>query len=429
MREKTYRRQGSCCRSRGTGWSWVAWLGCFSLVTLGSAFAGCKSSSPPPPKPASTPAQQQTAGEEPWVSLFEGDPESLREFQEIQAELRSSRYAEAVKRLEDMLARSPRALWAEAVAYHLAQAYRMTNDSRRALRELDLFLERYPASPRASRALVSKGEILFAMGSTSRALGEVTPASRMYLDQAIRVFQEVRKKYPGDRNLQAEMVYFLGNAYVTLVDFARARESLQKVLEEYGDTSFAPQALYALAGVCLSEGDVDGAERAYGELTDRYPQTGYAAKAKKKLEGIGLVGTRAPPLQIKEWIGTPAAEARELKGKPVLLSFWAIWCPHCRRSIPRMNVLVQRYADRGLQVVGLTRERAGKPPTEIQDYIATQTMLYPTGVDDGSKTSESYLIGDIPRAAIVDSEGIIGWYGHPDQLTDQVVRSFLKGSS
>ena len=429
-------------RDRGSGFPWVVWFGCAWLVLASPAFPGCKPSNPAPGKApastsastASTPAaqpapQNKGAGEDYWVSLFQGDPDSLREFQEIQAELRSASNAEAVKRLEGMLAKSAGAPWAEAVEYHLAQAYRIMNDLRRALRQLDAFLDHYPQSPQAPRVLVNKGEILYAIGRDTRAEGEVNPASKMYLDQAARVFQEVQKKSPGDRSLQAEMETYLGNTYVTMGDFIRARAAFQKVIDEYGDTSSAPSALFAQAGVCLSEGDTDGAERAYGELTDKYPQTAYADKAKKKLESIGLVGTQAPPLQIKEWIGTPTAEAREFKGKPVLLSFWAVWCPHCRRGIPRMNALAERYAAKGLEVVGVTRERPGKPSTEIQEYIASHPMRYPTGVDEGSKTSVAYLVTDIPRVVIVDAEGKIGWYGHPEQLTDQVVESFLKGSS
>src|SRR5260370_32162203 len=48
----------------------------------------------------------------------------------------------------------------------------------------------------------------------------------------------------------------------------------------------------------------------------------------------------------------------ELNGKPVLVEFWATWCPPCRKSIPHLNEIYSKYKAQGLEIVGITDEDA-----------------------------------------------------------------------
>jgi len=184
-----------------------------------------------------------------------------------------------------------------------------------------------------------------------------------------------------------------------------------------------------LAGLRLGEADLEGAEKAFREITDRYPETRLARKAQNKLEGIELVGSQAPPLQVKEWIGEAPPEGGIYGGKLTLLSFWAIWCPHCKRNIPKIEGLLETYATKGVSVVGVTREREGQGADKVREYVDSHPMDYPTAVDEDGKTSQALVVKSIPCVVAVDSHGRICWHGHPDHLSGKVIESLLQPSS
>lgn len=64
-----------------------------------------------------------------------------------------------------------------------------------------------------------------------------------------------------------------------------------------------------------------------------------------------MVGQKLPDAPLNFVGKTP-----DWKGKPLLLEFWATWCPPCRQSIPHLNEIFTKYKDRGLMVVGVTDE-------------------------------------------------------------------------
>lgn len=397
-----------------------------ALLLAGSPFAGCKSSPPAPDaKPAG--AEEPAADRQDRVAvLFKDDPESYKIFQSVQEDYRTSRFEEAVNKLETLLAQSPNAPWAEVVQFQLAQSFRVQGRSQEALQHLDLFLERYPVSPEAPYALLYKGEVLLASGKERKGPGGVTPMSRFYLNRALRVFRDIQQTYPEHRDLLAQAVLLSGSTYEELEDSDHAAAMFRRVADEFTDTDYPARALFALAGVLLREGDVEAAERAFGEVTDRLPNSEAAKRAMTRLAELGLVGYPAAPLVIKEWIGEPPPEVKDMKGKATLINFWAIWCPHCKRSIPRLNDIVRTYGERGLNVVGISREREQFEADRIREYVRTNPMLFPTGVDDGARTSAGYAVTGIPRVVLVDAQGRVRWHGHPDYLSEKVIEKVME---
>ena len=393
------------------------------LVTV--PMPGCKGS-PPEEKAADTSNFSST---EYVRSLFQDDPESWKEFERLQAEFRGGKHSLAMGELRQLMERSPQAPWVEAVDFYLAQAWMLLRKQGPALRQIDLFLDRYPTSPLVPRVLISKGKISLASAKQLAATDAESQATAEYLRKAEDIFWQVQQKAPNDLVLQAEAGYYLGEVYAALREPIRAREAFRKVADTYPDTPYASQALYSLGGVLMGEADLEGAASAFSIIEERYPKTQLADKAKKRLEGIQLAGSQAPPLHIKQWIGEPPKEGEEFKGKVTVLSFWAIWCPHCRRSIPNMERLVETYANRGVSVVGITKEREGYEIEKVKEYIDSHPMRYPTGVDDEGKTSEEMAVRSIPCVVVVDPQGRIGWHGHPDHLTDRVIEALMQPSS
>ena len=94
---------------------------------------------------------------------------------------------------------------------------------------------------------------------------------------------------------------------------------------------------------------------------------------------------------------------KDLKGKVVLLNFWATWCPPCRKEMPDLETLYRRFESEGLVVLGVDDEEASK----VRPFIEQQGISYPILLDPGRKVNESFQIEGIPKTFIYDREGKI----------------------
>ncbi len=93
----------------------------------------------------------------------------------------------------------------------------------------------------------------------------------------------------------------------------------------------------------------------------------------------------------------------DLKGKVVLLNFWATWCPPCRAEVPDLVKWQRQYKRQGLQVIGITY-----PPThrrEVQRFVRQLKVNYPVWL--GSKETKALFDpGEtLPFSVVVDREG------------------------
>ena len=108
-------------------------------------------------------------------------------------------------------------------------------------------------------------------------------------------------------------------------------------------------------------------------------------------------------------------------GKPVLLEFWATWCPPCRESIPRLNELHAKYKDRGLVIIGVTEESAGV----IRKFQRATPMDYAVATDSGGKLNREMGVDGIPHAFLADASGKVVWAGHPTNLGEEQIEEVL----
>jgi len=93
---------------------------------------------------------------------------------------------------------------------------------------------------------------------------------------------------------------------------------------------------------------------------------------------------------------------KALRGKVVLVNFWATWCPPCRKEMPDLNVLYQRFKDRGLVILAISDEEA----SVVKPFIATQQKVtYPVLLDPGGKVTERFQVQGIPKTFIYSRDG------------------------
>ncbi len=123
------------------------------------------------------------------------------------------------------------------------------------------------------------------------------------------------------------------------------------------------------------------------------------AEALSRLEGDDAKRQNADftllDLQGKPW------HLRDLKGKVVLVNFWATWCPPCRKEMPDLQALYDKYKDQGFLVLSISDEETGK----VSPFIAERKISYPVLLDPGRKVNDAFVVEGIPKSFVYDREG------------------------
>lgn len=92
---------------------------------------------------------------------------------------------------------------------------------------------------------------------------------------------------------------------------------------------------------------------------------------------------------------------KSLQGKVVLVNFWATWCPPCRKEMPDLDALYQRFKDQGLIILAISDEEVGK----VKSYLAERPVTYPILLDPGRKVNDLFRINGIPKSFVYDRKG------------------------
>jgi cytochrome c biogenesis protein CcmG/thiol:disulfide interchange protein DsbE len=97
----------------------------------------------------------------------------------------------------------------------------------------------------------------------------------------------------------------------------------------------------------------------------------------------------------------------DLRGRVVVLNFWASWCSPCRLEAPALQSVWETYQDQGVVFVGVTyRDAEGASMAFIEEYGIT----YPNGVDKGSRISRDYGVTAVPETFVIDRQGQVAWF-------------------
>jgi peroxiredoxin len=91
----------------------------------------------------------------------------------------------------------------------------------------------------------------------------------------------------------------------------------------------------------------------------------------------------------------------DLRGKVVLINFWATWCPPCRKEMPDLESLYGRFESKGLVVLGISDEEAAK----VEPFISERKVSFPVLLDPGRKVNEMFVVDGIPKSFVYDREG------------------------
>jgi len=137
------------------------------------------------------------------------------------------------------------------------------------------------------------------------------------------------------------------------------------------------------------------------------------------------VGNRAPDFTLDSLTGDRITLS-SLRGKVVILDFWASWCSPCRVSMPILHSLWKRYHDQGVVMIGVSLDRSRAAAegylkaNGYTDVIALWESLYAA-----QAVAQRYGVTGIPHTFVIDREGIIRFAGHPSRLSASLIESLL----
>lgn len=118
-----------------------------------------------------------------------------------------------------------------------------------------------------------------------------------------------------------------------------------------------------------------------------------------------VLGKPAPAFELESVSGETVKMA-DLKGKVVMLDFWAVWCGPCRKSMPFFQELQDKYGKDGLEVIGLHVDDRMPSPAEVGEYLAELDVSY-TNLISTVDNDNAFIIFAMPTTYIVDREGVI----------------------
>jgi thiol-disulfide isomerase/thioredoxin len=116
---------------------------------------------------------------------------------------------------------------------------------------------------------------------------------------------------------------------------------------------------------------------------------------------------QAPSFELAS-VAEGSIKLADMKGKVVLLDFWATWCGPCKAGIPHLNELYSEHKDDGFEIVGISVDRGGRGKTgieEVRAFIQKTAMDYPLAMADAQTVSAYGGIRSIPTAFLIDREG------------------------
>ncbi len=200
-------------------------------------------------------------------------------------------------------------------------------------------------------------------------------------------------------------------------------------------------AIEVQANVLAKRGARSEAVQLLQQELANFRTTSIRTRIQKNINLLSLEGKAAPALDVAEYVGGKPATLAALKGKPVVLFFWAHWCPDCKSMSPVLEKLLASYGAQGLAVVAPTQRygyvaaRKSAPPAEEMAYITRiRDQNYPWlarhGVPVSEENFKAYGASTTPTVVVVDRGGMVRLY-RPGKMTleelEPLVRSVVEG--
>ncbi len=135
-------------------------------------------------------------------------------------------------------------------------------------------------------------------------------------------------------------------------------------------------------------------------------------------------GFLAPDFTL-ETIDGETVTLSELRGKAILLNFWATWCPPCRAEMPAFQKAYADYEDQDFIILAVNATLQDNT-TDIAEFIAKYGLEFPIALDIEGKANRLYKVQSLPTSFFIDKEGIISEVVIGGPIAEALIRSRIE---
>ncbi|MFN2453244.1 MAG: redoxin domain-containing protein [Pyrinomonadaceae bacterium] len=344
--------------------------------------------------------------------------------------------------LKETTAPAEQAQTARAIITHRAAALNRLEEASNALAE---YSSHQPQRPR------ERAELENSLAAAYRR-SKQTDRAALHAEEAFKAAKSI-EHVAANPETRAYTLYKTGSLLANLRLEMKDAGAAVKVLEEMRSLALTDsyarlylEATAKLADVLVDDGRKPQAARVLDESLARV-KTGIKNAAEQhavlevlrlKQQGLRLQGEPAPELSaIAKWIDHTPVKLADLRGRVVLLDFWATWCAPCRAALPSLRRWHEDYQTKGLVVLGITKYYGITVEGKASDHNAENDFLrrfktaekvpygfVVAGADDNLR---NYGVVSIPTTVLIDRRGIVrlvdtGSGNHEEEIAATIER-------
>jgi peroxiredoxin len=224
----------------------------------------------------------------------------------------------------------------------------------------------------------------------------------------------------------AQVVATMARAQAGRYDEAWAiYRDLVKSLDKEDQKEFASNFADNLARSASGAGEYAVARKVYEAVLQQFgTDPNLREKIKDDLARLDRVGKPAPP-GVARTLDGKVFRTAELKGKYVLLDFWATWCAPCVAELPNVQAAYAKYHDRGFEVVGISLDETAQP---VVDFVQSRKIPWRQihNATCGTDLVEAYGVNNIPATFLIDPDGKIVRLELRGAALDTALRGLLR---
>jgi thiol-disulfide isomerase/thioredoxin len=148
----------------------------------------------------------------------------------------------------------------------------------------------------------------------------------------------------------------------------------------------------------------------------------------QRSSNLAAFAEKAPEIRKSVWINSPPLTLKALKGKVVVVDFWAFDCPPCIEAMPHVVELEKKYAGKGVVFIGVhtPRTQSERDISNVRKAVVRMGIRYPVVIDNDHKIFEDYRCDLWPTQFVIDGSGAIryvhGGLGRYEELEATVQR-------